>query len=328
MTALLDRPRRKKLRRKKPRSAHQVAPPQRSEQTRLLETFFPERLTWKSIDWVVLGWMVAMHAGALAAPFFFTWSALGVCVLLHWLTCSIGICLGYHRYLSHRSLKLAKPAEFFVLLSGGISGEGSPLTWSATHRLHHQMSDQKGDPHSPLEGKWWSHLLWLFMSRSKTDQDLLFQRYVPELKDRPMLRFFEKTEIVWLVLVGVGLFALGGWPMLLWGLCARMVFAYHSTWFVNSATHLWGYRNYDTRDESRNLWWVALVSYGEGWHNNHHAHPSLAPAGHRWWEIDMTWWAIRLLKACRLAYDVRDRIPAPTDRRTTEPDPTGALANS
>jgi stearoyl-CoA desaturase (delta-9 desaturase) len=105
------------------------------------------------------------------------------------------------------------------------------------------------------------------------------------------------------------LYVLGGWPFLLWGLCVRMVVAYHSTWFVNSATHLWGYRNYETDDESKNLWWVALMSYGEGWHNNHHAHPRLARAGHRWWELDMTFYAIRVLQALRLAYAVDDRIP-------------------
>ena len=112
------------------------------------------------------------------------------------------------------------------------------------------------------------------------------------------------------VLFAIGSWSgIGGWSMLLWGLCARMTYAYHSTWFVNSATHLWGYRNYDTRDESRNLWWVAVVSYGEGWHNNHHAHPSNARAGHKWYEIDPTFWVIKLLKATGLAYDVKDAIP-------------------
>ena len=148
------------------------------------------------------------------------------------------------------------------------------------------------------------------MDRSARDSELLFEKYVPELKDRPMLRFFERTYGLWMVLPGFALYYLGGWPMLLWGLCARMTYAYHSTWFVNSATHLWGYRNYETRDESKNLWWVAVVSYGEGWHNNHHAHPSNARAGHRWYELDPTFWVIKALKATGIAYDVRDKIPA------------------
>jgi stearoyl-CoA desaturase (delta-9 desaturase) len=191
------------------------------------------------------------------------------------------------------------------------------MTWAATHRLHHQKSDQAGDPHSPLEGPWWSHFLWLFVKRKEADRDTLWRRYIPELTQRPIMQFFEKTFAFWLWAQGLALLAVGwffgGWQLgvslLVWGMCVRMVFAYHSTWFVNSATHLWGYRNYDTRDHSRNLWWVAVLAYGEGWHNNHHAHPSVAPAGHKWWEFDMTWWAIRALQLVGQAYDVKSEIP-------------------
>ncbi len=281
------------------------------EREQLFESFHPSKLTWNNIDWIVLLWIAAIHVGCLAAPFFFTWRALGAAILLHWLTSSIGICLGYHRYLSHHSMKLARPVEFFVLLCGAISGEGSPLTWAATHRLHHQRSDRNGDPHSPLDGKWWSHLLWLFVYRTPQQRDLLFQKSVPDLISRPMMRFFERTYGWWLVATGIGLLVFGGLPMFLWAMCVRMAVAYHSTWFVNSATHLWGYRNYQTNDQSQNLWWVAILAYGEGWHNNHHAHPRLAPAGHRWWEFDMTWWVIKLLRLCRLATDVYDHIPEP-----------------
>ena len=154
-----------------------------------------------------------------------------------------------------------------------------------------------------------SHILWLFIRRSKADAAALQQRYVPDLVQDPIMQFFERTFGLWLIGSGVVLFAVGGWPMLLWGLCARMVFAYHSTWFVNSATHMWGYRNYETTDRSRNLWWVAVLAYGEGWHNNHHAFPRLARAGHRWYEFDATFIAIRALQAVGLAYEVDDRIP-------------------
>jgi stearoyl-CoA desaturase (delta-9 desaturase) len=261
------------------------------------------------IDPVVLGWIVAMHIGALAAPWFFTWSALGVTVLLHWLTCSIGICLMYHRCLSHRSLKLAGPVHFFATLCGVLSGEGKPLTWTAVHRLHHSRSDKAGDPHSPLDGPWWSHLYWMFHVINLGTKEKLYRRYTPDLLNDKTVMFFEKTYGWWLFGSGIALFLIGGLPFLFWGLCARMVFAYHSTWFVNSATHLWGYRNYETADQSRNLWWVAILSYGEGWHNNHHAHPHVAPAGHRWWEFDPTWQVIRLLRATGLATQVDDRIP-------------------
>ena len=284
----------------------------------LVDAYDSTAFNWGEIDWVVTGFLVAMHVGCFAAPFFFSWTALGVCLVLHWLTCSVGICLGYHRYMSHNSMKLRSPARLFVLACGAIAGEGSPLNWAATHRLHHQKSDQEGDPHSPLDGPWWAHVLWLFSSRKNEVQPILYRRYVPELVGQPLLKFFERTYALWLGGAGLTLLAagwlLGGWKVglsiFLWGMCVRMTVAYHSTWLINSATHLWGYRNYKTRDESRNLWWVALLAYGEGWHNNHHAHPSVAPAGHRWWEVDMTWWVIRALRAVGLAYDVKDRIPA------------------
>lgn len=289
-----------------------------SEQDLLRGWFSREHLRWNNTDWVVTGFLIFVHVGALAAPFFFSWGGLATAVVLHWLTCSLGVCFGYHRYLSHRTLKMSGPAEFFVLLCGALSGEGSPLTWAAVHRLHHQKSDLDGDPHSPNQGEWWSHIMWLFPRWAEGKKALLFRRYIPELVDRPMLQFFEKTY-GWillasgLILVGAG-YATGGAygaaSLLLWGVCLRMTLAYHSTWFVNSATHLWGYRNYETRDRSRNLWWVAVFAYGEGWHNNHHAHPSVAPAGHRWWELDPTWWAIKTFRFLGLVHDVNDRIPA------------------
>jgi len=279
--------------------------------------FDRSNLRWNNLDWTVVVWMSAIHLGCLAAPFFFSWTAIAVMVGLHFLTCSVGICLGYHRYLAHKSLKLRSPAEFFVLLCSVLAGEGSPLTWSATHRVHHQRSDKKGDPHSPLEGhSWWSHLLWLFVYRTPQQHQALFDRYVPDIAQRPMVAFFEKTYGWWLIGTGVVLYLIGGLPLFLWAMCVRMTLAYHSTWLINSATHLWGYRNYETTDESRNLWWVALFAYGEGWHNNHHAHPALARAGHRWWEFDMTWQVIKVLRFLGLAYDVKDGNPAAGTDRT------------
>jgi sn-2 palmitoyl-lipid 9-desaturase len=299
--------------------AEEVAANAAAERAAVLASFEPNQLKWANVDWVVVVWMAGMHAGALAAPFFFSWSALGITALLHWFTCSIGICLCYHRCLSHRSLKLRQPSRFLCLLAGVISGEGSPLMWAGTHRVHHSKSDQPGDPHSPMEGEFWSHIIWLFVNHSKGMRDMLNRRFCPDLAKEPLLRFFDKTYGLWIIGTGVILYALGGLPWLLWGLCVRMVLAYHSTWFVNSATHLWGYRNYETKDESRNLWWVAIAAYGEGWHNNHHAHPRLARAGHRWWEIDPTWYAIKFLRLIGQAYDVDDRVPA-VGAKSTEDD--------
>jgi fatty-acid desaturase len=278
----------------------------------ILAAFAPDKLKLSNISWHIVGWMALMHIGALAAPFYFTWQALGVAVLLHWLTCSIGICLCYHRTFSHRSLKLHGPAKFFGLYAAALAGEGSPLRWTMVHRIHHGHSDEAGDPHSPLEGSWWSHLLWMFINQPDDLQQSAYRQYVPDLMRDKTVLFFEKTWFFWYLASAAALYAIGGLPMFLWAVCVRTVVAYHSTWFVNSATHLWGYRNYQTTDESRNLWWVAILSYGEGWHNNHHAHPRIARAGHRWWEVDPTWMAIKLLRATGMATEVVDRLPART----------------
>ena len=279
------------------------------ERNLLLSTFGSENLHWGNVDWVVVFWMLGMHAGALAAPFFFNWQSLGVAVLLHWMTCSIGVTMTLHRYLSHRSLKLRTPAKFFGLLCATVAGEGTPLNWSAVHRIHHQKSDQPGDPHSPNEGDWWSHILWTFTGRDSRLKPMMYKHFVPDLVQDKMMWFFEKAFMPILIGTGILLYLAGGLPMLLWGMCVRMVFAYHSTWFVNSATHMWGYRTYETTDRSRNLWWVAILAYGEGWHNNHHAYPRLARAGHKWWEVDPTWMLIKFLRLIGQAYDVDDRLP-------------------
>lgn len=262
-----------------------------------------------NLDWTVALWMLALHAGCMAAPWFFSWSGLLLAAVLHWLTCSIGVCLAYHRCTSHKSLRLVGPARFFALLCGVLSGEGTPLMWSATHRVHHAKSDKPGDPHSPVEGVWWSHLMWLFVRHDHSQREALYRRYAPDLARDRLLVFFEKTYILWLLGMAAALYALGGWSWLLWGVCVRLVVGYHTTWLINSATHLWGYRNYETTDDSRNLWWVALLAYGEGWHNNHHAHPRIAKYGHRWWELDLTWLSIVVLRTLGLATDVDDRMP-------------------
>ncbi len=281
----------------------------------MYDMFRRGHLHWRNIDGIVLAWMVTMHVGCIAALFFVTWQAVAVAVFLHWMTCSIGICLGYHRHLSHGSLRLAAPVRFFVTLCGILAGQGTPLMWSATHRVHHGRSDQEGDPHSPTDGVWWSHVLWIFVRHGAEQRNTLYQKYIPDLVHDRLLRFFERTYMLWLVGFAVAMYMLGGWPLLLWTVCVRIVVGYHTTWLINSASHIWGYRNYDTADDSRNLWWAGLLAYGEGWHNNHHAWPRMACYGHRWWEFDITWQSIKFLRLLRLATNVDDRIP--TDRRVS-----------
>ncbi|MEM6798593.1 MAG: fatty acid desaturase [Planctomycetota bacterium] len=272
----------------------------------------------KGIDWPTAIWIGLAHVIALAAPFYFSWQALVTCLVLCVVTGSFGVCMGYHRLLTHGSFKTYRPIRWLLALLGGLSGEGSALTWVANHRKHHAFSDKEGDPHSPRDGKWWSHMLWFMPNRGQRWHKELLKKYAPDmLKDRMMV------VLHWMflpahVIVGVGLFLLGyfgqwmgldgGWAsglsMLAWGTGVRMVYVFHVTWFVNSATHIWGYRNYETSDDSKNLWWVGLLAVGEGWHNNHHAFQRVASQGHKWWEIDVTYWVILAMEKVGLAWDV------------------------
>lgn len=278
------------------------------------ESTTDEQHAKKIPDWGVIGWLTAMHLGALAAPFTFTWWGLGLAVVLHWLTGGIGICLGYHRLLTHGSFVTYRPVRWFVALAGGLAGEGSALDWVANHRKHHALSDRPGDPHSPREGAWWSHVFWLLKSLPEKEMRAHHNKWIPDLQKDRVIRFIGKMFLPINIVFGLALTAIGysfggtqlAASFLVWGVFVRLVFVLHSTWFVNSASHIWGYRNYETTDDSRNNWWVAVISYGEGWHNNHHAYPRMAPHGHKWWEIDMTYTAIRLMKMVGIAWDVVD----------------------
>jgi sn-2 palmitoyl-lipid 9-desaturase len=264
------------------------------------------------IDWPVLIWIIGVHAAALTAPFFFSWSGLAICLALYWVTGSLGVCLGYHRLLTHGSFNTWKPVRLFFAWLGGVSGEGSALLWVANHRKHHAFSDQEGDPHSPRDGGLWSHILWMFPKRTSAELAAHISRWAPDLDRERGLHFLQNTFLLWHVLIGGGLLA-GGWWLggprlgiswLVWGLALRMVIVFHVTWLVNSASHMWGYRNYETTDDSRNLWWVGLLAFGEGWHNNHHAYQRMAKHGHRWWEVDVTYWGIVALEKLGLAWNV------------------------
>jgi stearoyl-CoA desaturase (delta-9 desaturase) len=273
---------------------------------------FPDGIAWGATAWI---W--AIHVGAIAAFWYFSWSGFAIMLALHFVSACLGVTLGYHRLLTHGSFVVPRVLKYFFSICGMLSAEGSPLCWVATHRKHHVHSDDDHDPHTPNHGFWWSHMFWFHPAATPEQLDAHLRRWAPDLYKDPVQQFFHKTFALFPIGLGVILYAAGefffglGMSWLLWGLFVRSVFAYHSTWFVNSATHMWGYRNYTTNDRSTNLWWVALISYGEGWHNNHHAHQRLAPHGHRWWEVDVTYMVIRLLKAVGLATRVQDRIPEP-----------------
>lgn len=258
--------------------------------------FHRSNLSPGNINWTVLAILVLMHVGAGAALFHFSWAGVGLLVGLYCFTGCIGITFGYHRMLTHRGFQLHAVPRFIAHLAGALALQGSPWFWALSHRVHHARSDKEGDPHSPLHGTWWSHVLWLICRKDPKTLSLMVNKYIPDLCNDPIGAFFQHTYIWWSILLAVALFSFGGWSWLLWGLCLRVVLVWHMTWLINSATHIWGYRNYETTDHSRNLWWVSLFTFGEGWHNNHHAQPAAAYHGHRWWEIDATGW---IISACR-----------------------------
>lgn len=266
---------------------------------------WPRRPNWT--NGAALG---LIHLCALAAflPMFFSWSAVAVAAALAYVTGAIGVTLGYHRTLAHRSLRLRWGLEYVVATLGTLAMQGAPIEWVATHRVHHAHSDHEGDPHTTRRGFTWAHVKWLLIQNRYVPSRLERARHCPDLVNDPFYRVLSYLPVPLTVALGLVLLAIGGWPWVFWGIFARLVFTYHTTWFVNSASHWAGYRTFKTSDRSTNSWWVALVSFGEGWHNNHHAFPFSARHGMAWFELDVTWWHIKVLRMLRLA----DRVRVPT----------------
>jgi fatty-acid desaturase len=245
----------------------------------------------------------AFHLGALAALFDFRWSALGVFAVTWVLTQNIGIGVCYHRLLTHRGYTVPKWLEYTMAVFGTMALQGSPVYWVAVHRLHHQYTDKPGDPHSPRDGKWWSHMGWILNGSLHNDSAIL-KRYAPDLMKQGFYRWLNRFHWLPVTVMGFALLAVGGWSWPLWAVFLRVTLGLHVTWLVNSATHMWGSRRFDTRDDSRNNWWVALLTGGEGWHNNHHAFPVSARHGMAWYEVDVNYLGIWMLEKVGLATKV------------------------
>ncbi|KAI3525146.1 hypothetical protein L2E82_02428 [Cichorium intybus] len=259
---------------------------------------------WNVMDLATAGVVVAMHLLCCFAPFTFSWRGLSVAMSLYVVTGLLGITLSFHRNLSHKSFKLPKWLEYTFAYCGVQALQGNPIDWVSTHRYHHQYCDSEKDPHSPIEGFWFSHMSWLF------DTDNITKRCgepnnVADLEKQPFYRFIRSTYVLHPVALALVLYALGGFPFIVWGMGVRIVWVYHITWLVNSACHVWGQQAWNTRDLSRNNWWVGILAFGEGWHNNHHAFEYSAKHGLEWWQVDMTWYMIRFLEIIGVAVDVK-----------------------
>ena len=268
----------------------------------------------KGINWITTIAMLAFHVAAVAAFFYIDLGAIITAVVLYFVAGMLGIGMAYHRLLTHRSYKTPLWMEYFLTVCATLALEGGPIFWVATHRVHHQKSDRDGDPHTPREGGFWAHMGWIVMGQGLHQETALLARYVPDLAQDRFHVALTKWHWIPQVVVGLVLLAFGGIPYVLWGIGFRTVFGLHTTWAVNSATHLWGSRRFATKDDSTNNWWVALLTFGEGWHNNHHAHPTSARHGLAWYEVDLNWIGISTLKALGLAWDVKEaRLTQPVN---------------
>jgi fatty-acid desaturase len=286
----------------------------------------PEATLPVRLDWRYLISLTTLHLLALLAflPYFFSWAGVITFIVAHHVIGSIGICVGYHRLLTHRGFTCPRWLERGLALLGVCSLQDTPARWVAVHRMHHRYSDDRPDPHSPFVNFLWGHCGWLVV-KSRDHMDIKsYERYARDvLRDRFYLKLERNFCWLWIYIAHAALFYLAGflvgWLMsndvmagvqlgssvLVWGVFVRTVEVWHATWAVNSAAHRWGYRNYETSDHSRNNWFVAIFSGGEGWHNNHHADQISARHGHRWWEYDFSWMVIRTLEMVGLAKNVK-----------------------
>jgi len=291
----------------------------------------PEGLERTRIDWPNVGGILVLHSLAACAliPALFSWTGVCLFILGLYVFGTLGINLCYHRLLTHRSFCCPSWLEHALSVLGLCCLQDTPARWVAIHRLHHLKSDDRPDPHSPLVHFFWAHIGWLLVENRSLSRVELYDKFARDvLRDPFYFRLERRLVWLWAYLIHAIVFWLAGFAagwaatgsrmsalhratsVLVWGVALRTVAVWHITWAINSVTHIWGYRNYETDENSRNNWIVGLLSNGEGWHNNHHADQRSAAHGHRWWELDVTYLTIQLLRHLGLASHVA--LPRPT----------------
>ena len=253
------------------------------------------------IDWIKSIPFIAVHLLAAGAFFFdFGWQEVVLCLSLYYVRMFF-ITAGYHRYFAHRSYKMGRVMQFLMAVGGSLATQKGVLWWAGHHRHHHRYSDQPEDVHSPRRGLFWSHVGWILCNKyDETPWDNIkdFARF-------PELRWLNRFHLVPPVLLAVGLFLVGGWSWLFWGYFLSTVLLWHGTFTINSLMHVWGRRRYVTTDTSRNSMLLALITCGEGWHNNHHYYQSTANQGFFWWEIDLSYYVLKAMSRVGLVKDLR-----------------------
>ncbi len=274
-----------------------------------------QQANWQQIDWPRVIPFVLIHLACLGIFWVgFSWFALSFAICLYALR-MFAVTGFYHRYFSHKAFRTTRFFQFILAVFGASAVQRGPLWWASHHRHHHVNSDEIEDAHSPVQhGFLWSHLGWFLSNKHFATQT----ERVKELAKFVELRLLDRFDVIVPTLLGIGIYLLGVWlddyypnlgtnglQLLVWGFAISTVFLYHATFTVNSLAHVWGKRRYATTDHSRNNIWIALITLGEGWHNNHHHFPGSARQGFYWWEIDFTYYGLKMLAACGLIWDLR-----------------------
>ncbi len=257
------------------------------------------------VNWKNVAIVTTFHLAAIPVFFSLSWENFAVLLIGNWIVGSLGVGLGWHRLLTHRSFKAPKWLEYFLTILGTMSMQDPPDKWVATHRIHHKYVDTDKDPHSARSGFWWPQIGWVLWGRSQDHDAETLKRYVPDLLKDPGQVLISRYFYIPIIVSAALLFALGGWQFVVWGVFARVVVGWHTTWFVNSLAHIYGKRPHDTGDLSTNNWFVAILTFGEGWHNNHHAFPTSARHGLQWYQFDMNWIAISIFKKLGWAKQIK-----------------------
>jgi stearoyl-CoA desaturase (Delta-9 desaturase) len=261
-----------------------------------------EAASQNRINWVKSLPFLGLHLACFAAIFTgVSWEALGLCLSLHVIRL-FAITAGYHRYFAHRTYRTSRWFQFMLALMGCSAVQKGPLWWASHHRHHHQHSDQGGDVHSPERlGFWWSHVGWILCDKYQNTN----LRRIQDFACYPELRWLNDFHVIPGIVLALGCFLLAGWQGLVWGFFISTVLLYHSTFVINSLCHMFGNRRYETTDTSRNSLLLALLTMGEGWHNNHHYYSTSVNQGFFWWELDLSYYVLRLLSFFRVVWDLK-----------------------
>ncbi|MGH9942645.1 MAG: acyl-CoA desaturase [Pyrinomonadaceae bacterium] len=257
------------------------------------------------VHWTHGSLVVGMHACGLLGLWFWPRPIDLALFLSLYLLTTFAIGIGYHRLLTHRGFKCRPWLRRALAWTGAAAVQGGPARWAAIHRRHHQQTDQPGDPHTPLKGFLHAHVGWIMRVDAEEGSD--YRELVPDVSGQDAWMRLLDHRVFWLlpwVLTALFCYAVAGWRGVLWGAVIRTLTLWHLTWCINSVCHVWGTRPNATRDESRNVWWLGLLTLGEGWHNNHHARPAAAMHGWRWYEVDFSGYAIRLLARLGIVWNV------------------------